>query len=124
MGLKQQLLDAVKASIPTFDEENDFFIIEFEAGADSFGSFTHFDTDAKGWEDYDINLDEHLDLIVSILNESDIEYHFVGAQMLGKIIYSNQTLELQSEYLIDGADEEDEDDPNEGWKFDYKILKE
>lgn len=124
MGLKQQLLDAVKKSIPTFDEENDYFVIEFEAGGDSFGSFTHFDTDAKCWEDSDddFNLDEHLDLIISILDESGIEYVFAGGQMLGKIIYSNETLKIESEYLIDG--EEDEDDPDEGWKFDYKTLEE
>ena len=39
MGLKQKLLDVVKAGYPDFDQEKDGFEIEFDGGGDSFGSF-------------------------------------------------------------------------------------
>jgi hypothetical protein len=120
MGLKRQVLDMIKKGVPTFDEENDYFVIDFEGGGDSFDSFHSFDTDASGW-DADTSSD-FIDtaLLLDVIDASGVEYVFVGGSTSGKIYYSNGVLEVETDYQDDY--DIDDDDPDEGWFQDRKEL--
>jgi len=92
MGLKQKLLDVIKAGYPDFDQEKDGFEIEFEGGGDSFGSFYSLDLFRN--EDYsfkhegEVDLDEHQNLLFEILEESGVGYNWNNAGTTGKFQYN------------------------------------
>jgi hypothetical protein len=120
MGLKQQLLDSVKNHIPQFDETKHSFSLSFEGGGDSFDSFSYFETDTPEW-DGSIStkfLDDRL--LLNIIEESGVEYVWVGGSTSGQIVYNDGVLSVNTEYQND--DDYDEDDPDYGWEEDSKVL--
>jgi hypothetical protein len=142
MGLKQQLLDAVKKGIPKFDENENYFIIEFEGGGDEFGSFLHFDTDAEEDDEDEFDLDDHYELIMEIMDKSGVHYTFQDYGSFCKIEYGGGELSIETEsYLSFGDSEfsetweasgeyEDEDEAYDAYyddqekRFDSAVLKE
>jgi hypothetical protein len=123
MGLKQQLLDSVKNHIPQFDETKHSFSISFEGGGDSFDSFSYFETDVDDWNGMGSDtsfLDDNL--LLSIIEESGVEYVWAGGTTTGQIVYINGVLSVNTEYQND--DNYDEDDEDYGWEEDSKELKE
>lgn len=136
MGLKRQLLDKVKEAYPMFDEKTDWFIIEFEGSGDSFDSFHSFDIgthqrpqpeDKKFEGDFDTT--EHIEFLYEIIKAADVQYNWNDAGTTGRITYQeyDEDGELVVDTLLtyeDSGTVEDDDDPDEGWKFDYKTLEE
>lgn len=114
MSLKRQLLDAVKASTPGFDETKHSFYIEFEGGGDSFGSFTDFDTNVEGVES---NFDpgDHYELIMEIMDKSGVDYTFINYGSNCKMIYEGGVLSISTEC---GLEFEDSDYYNE-WQDEF-----
>ena len=105
MGLKQQLLDAIKKGIPKFDENENYFIIEFEGGGDEFGSFLHFDTDVED-DKNDFDMGAHYDLIMNIMDKSGVYYTFNDYGSLCKIKYSDGELTVETESNLSFDDSE------------------
>jgi len=104
MSLKRQLLDAVKAGYSDFNEDTDGFSNEFEGSGDSFGSFCSFDI-WKGGEvvmggSFDLN--EHSELLHSIIDASGVDYNWNDGGTQGKIQYDSHqnslTVETQMIY--------------------------
>jgi hypothetical protein len=142
MGLKQQLLDAIKEGIPKFDESENYFIIEFEGGGDEFGSFLHFDTDAEEDDEDEFDLDDHYDLIMEIMDKSGVHYTFQDYGSFCTIRYSGGELTIETESNLSFSDSEfsktweasgeydDEDEANDAYyddqekRFDRAVLKE
>jgi hypothetical protein len=92
MGLKRQLLDAVKAGYPDFNEETDSFTIEFSGGGDSFDSFSSIYIGRHG-EDWrhkfegEFSVTDNEDLLFEILEASGVEYNWNNAGTTGRIAY-------------------------------------
>jgi hypothetical protein len=120
MGLKRQLLDAVKESCPNFDETKDWFVIEFEGAGDNFDSFHSFEIGSGDWPQTDrkvegvFDTDLHNELLYDILETSGAEHNWNNAGTSGKIEYSaNQpgVLEVTTTLLFeDYGTVEDEDE--------------
>ena len=120
MGLKKQLLDAVKKGYPEFNEETDSFAIEFSGGGDSFDSFSSFDIWRGGdWHhvEGEFSLDDNFDLLYSIIEASDADYNWNNAGTTGKISYQEHDLDggLEVETLLSyeswgSVEDEDEDE--------------
>lgn len=92
MGLKRQLLDAVKAGYPQFNEETDGFVIEFEGSGDSFGSFYTFDIWKGGIGMQEVlegsfDLNEHSELLYNIIEASGVDYNWNDVGTRGRISY-------------------------------------
>lgn len=117
MGLKRQLLDAVKAGYPDFNEETDEFSIQFSGGGDSFGSFYTFDIWKGGWGmknamEGSFDLNEHSKLLYNIIEASGVDYNWNDGGTQGKIEYNaeNRTLTVETQLLYESWVEfEDED---------------
>jgi hypothetical protein len=94
MKLKRKLLDAVKESCPTFNEETDWFIIEFEGAGDNFDSFHSFEIGSGDWPQTDrkvegqFDTDLHNGLLYDILKASGAEHNWNNAGTIGRIEYS------------------------------------
>lgn len=121
MGLKRQLLDAVKKGYPEFNEETDTFVIDFQGGGDAFDSFSSFEIWREGkWGtefEGDFPLDDHFDLLYSIIEASDADYNWNNAGTTGKIAYQEHDLDggLEVETLLSyeswgSVEDEDEDE--------------
>jgi hypothetical protein len=106
MGLKQQLLDAVKKGIPKFDENENYFNIEFDGGGDEFGSFLHFDTDAEEDDEDNFDLDDHYELIMEIMDKSGVHYTFQDYGSFCRIEYSGGGLTIETESYLSFSDSE------------------
>lgn len=92
MGLKRQLLDAVKAGYPQFNEETGGFVIEFEGSGDSFGSFYTFDIwngdiGMQGVLEGSFDLNEHSELLYNIIEASGVDYNWNDVGTQGRISY-------------------------------------
>lgn len=119
MGLKRQLLDAVKEGYPEFNEETDAFMIEFRGSGDSFDSFSSIEVYNEGWNMLkgSFNLEKYTELLLSILDKSGADYDFNNAGTTGKISYQeyDDDGELNVETLLTYesygsiADSEDEE---------------
>jgi len=90
MKLKTQLLDVVKQSFPNFNEETDWFVIEFEGAGDSFDSFHSFEIGTESGESIDgrFDLSEHTELLYQIIEASGAEHNWNNAGTVGKIEYN------------------------------------
>jgi hypothetical protein len=94
MGLKIQLLEAVKSGFPDFDEETDTFVIYFSGGWGSFDSFQfveimrHDDWGFKFEGSFDAS--ENEDLLFEILEESGAEYNWNRGGTTGTIKYQEE----------------------------------
>jgi hypothetical protein len=142
MGLKQQLLDAIKKGIPKFDENENYFIIEFEGGGDEFGSFLHFDTNAEDDDEDNFDPDDYYELIMEIMDKSGIHYTFQDYGSFCRIEYGGGGLIIETESYLsfddsefsktweDEGEYEDEDDANDSYyndpekRFDRAFLNE
>jgi hypothetical protein len=144
MNLKEKLLDTVKKSTPNFDETKDSFLLEFEGGGDSFGSFVHFEVTVDGDNENvesDFNPEDHYDLIMEIMDKSGVYYTFQDYGSFCKMSYSDGEIFVESESPLGFDDSEfsetwedegyydDEDEARDGYyddmeiKFDDATLK-
>lgn len=92
MSLKRQLLDAVKAGYPQFNEKTDGFSIQFEGSGDSFGSFYTFDIWKGGAGIQDelegsFDLNGNTELLYDIIKASGVDYNWNDGGTDGKIEY-------------------------------------
>lgn len=94
MGLKRQLLDAVKAGYPQFNEETGGFVIEFKGSGDSFGSFYTFDIwKGIGMQEVlegSFDLNEHSELLYNIIEASGVDYNWNDLGTQGRISYGEE----------------------------------
>lgn len=108
MSLKKQLFDAVKRSTSGFDETKDSFLLKFEGGGDSFGSFTHFEVTVDDVPDAESDFEpsEHYELIMNIMDNSGVKYTFLNYGSECKINYHNGVLiiETKSPLSFDDSD--------------------
>jgi hypothetical protein len=141
MSLKRQLLDAINKSIPKFDETENCFIIEFEGGGDEFGSFLYFNHDVEDVE-VEFDLDSHYEIIMEIMDKSEVYYTFHDYGSICKITYSGGELHIETQSYLSFDDSEfsktwndegeykDEDEARDSYyddmekKFDEAILNE
>ena len=98
MSLKRQLLDAIKEKTPKFDENENSFIIKFEGGGDSFGSFTHFEVTVDDVQDAESDFEpsEHYELIMNIMDNSGVKYTFLNYGSECNMIYRNGVLIIET----------------------------
>ena len=117
MSLKRQLLDAIKKDTPEFDETNDYFIIEFEGGGDSFISFSHCEIENSKGEvlESDFNPDEHYELIMEIMDKSGVEYTFLDYGSFCKMSYGGGEINIDTKSPLSF----DDSDYSKAWQDDW-----
>ena len=118
MGIKKSFIEMIKSGYPEFDPQNDTVEIEFEGGGDSFGSFSYkyIHPNREG----SVNLDDHIDLLFQILDESGVEYNWNNAGTTGRIEYNmNSEQEISVSTIVCeeywGEINEDDEDDTEIW---------
>lgn len=121
MGLKQQLLDKVKEEFPVFNQQTDWFAIEFEGSGDNFDSFHSFDIgthkgpvpeDRKFEGNFDTT--KHMEFLYEIIEAAGVQCNWNDAGTTGRITY--QELDEDGELVVytlltyeDSGTVEDED---------------
>ena len=118
MGVKKRFIEMVKSGYPEFDPQNDSVEIEFEGGGDSFGSFSYMYIHPN--REGSVNLDDHIDLLFQILDESGVEYNWNNAGTTGRIEYNmNSEQEISVSTIVCeeywGEINEDGEDDTEIW---------
>ena len=88
MGIKKNFIEMIKSGYPDFDPQNDTVEIEFEGGGDSFGSFSYIGIYPHKHNEGSLDLNDHLNLLFQILDESGVEYNWNNAGTSGKIEYN------------------------------------